>query len=492
MPVSGALWSNGLRLLSRTGMTRLAASRLAACGLLLGTLALGGCGTGIRTGPINAALAGTASAETAQAPAPAGNFEDTTIGVSFSGGGTRASAFAFGVLRELGRTQIAGEGGRKSALIEQVDIVSSVSGGSITAAYFALKGPDILQDFRKRFLMKNVEENLRTEVSLPNLVRLSNSASLNDSTGLQTWLDEHLFKGATFRDVFSRGRPKLLINASDIFNRTPFVYNQETFSSLCSDLSTYPLSEAVAASAAVPLVFAPVVITNYADRCQYEAPRWSQRALRNPNAPAVLKANAEAVQRYRAKSDVQYVKLMDGGLTDNLGLTGILLERLSASQPYEPLTEREAVKMKRLLFIIVDAGRPPGGDWAKNVATGASDLIQAVADTAVDANIRNTYDTFSNNMRDWNRELIEWRCGLPQERVNALIGEGQQWNCRNVSFHIVKVTFDQIADPVTRSGLEKIPTRFNLAEKDVDVVLDSAGLILRRNSAFQRFLSTAQ
>ena len=90
---------------------------------------------------------------------------------------------------------------------------------------------------------------------------------------------------------------------------------------------------------------------------------------------------------------------MDGGLTDNLGLTGILLERLSASQPYEPLTEREAVKMKRLLFIVVDAGRPPGGDWAKNVSTGATDLIQAVADTAVDANIRNTYEAFSSHMR---------------------------------------------------------------------------------------------
>jgi NTE family protein len=459
---------------------------------LLSTLALGGCGTGIRTGPINAALADTAGAETAEAPAPAGNFEDTTVGMSFSGGGTRASAFAFGVLREFGRTQVNGEGGRKSTLLEQVDIVSSVSGGSVTAAYFALKGPAILQDFRQKFLSKNVEENLRTEVSLPNLLRLSNSASLNDSTGLQTWLDENLFHAATYRDVFARGRPRLLINASDIYNRTPFVYNQETFSSLCSDLSSYPLSEAVAASAAVPLVFAPVVMTNYADRCQYEAPRWSQRALRNPNAPAVLKANAETVQRYRAKSDVQFVKLMDGGLTDNLGLTGILLERLSASQPYEPLTEREAVKMKRLLFVIVDAGRPPGGDWAKNVSTGATDLIQAVADTAVDANVRNTYDTFSNQLRDWNRELIEWRCRLPQDRVTALIGEGKPWNCRDVSFHVVKVTFDQVADPVTRADLEKIPTRFNLAEKNIDLLLDSAGLILRRNSAFQRFLASAQ
>jgi NTE family protein len=467
----------------------------AGVGLLLAaTLALGGCGSfgGGRSGPINSAIAGTPEAEAAfaDAPAPASNFEDTTIGLSFSGGGTRAAAFAYGVLRELGRTEIRSEGG-KSTLIDQVDVVSGVSGGSVTAAYFALKGNGVLADFRKRFLAKSVEENLRTSVSLASLMKLSSEAALNDSTGLQEWFHENLFDGATYRDVFRRGRPRLYINAADIYNRTTFVYNQETFSALCSDLGKYPLSEAVAASAAVPLVFAPVVITNYADRCAYETPRWAQRALRNPNAPSVLRANAEAVQRYRAKSDVKYVKLMDGGLTDNLGLTGILLERQSANQPYDPLTEREAVKMKRLLFVVVDAGRPPGGDWAKDVSTGATDLIQAVADTAVDANVRNSYEAFSNHLRDWNRELIAWRCGLPQERVQALIG-GQGWNCRDLSFHVVKVTFDQVPDPVQRAELEKIPTRFVLPEKSVDLLLDSAGLILRRNSAFQRFLATAQ
>jgi NTE family protein len=487
MPVGGMqlISRNVVRLASRSALTRLAAGSL-----LAGTLALGGCSSfGGGGGPINTAVAGTTTTSF-EAPAPSGNFEDTVIGMSFSGGGTRASAFAYGVLRELGRTEIVSEG-RKSTMLDQVDLVSGVSGGSVTAAYFALNGPAILGDFRKKFLSQNVETNLRTEVSITSLMRLSSEASLNDSAGLQSWFEDNLFKGATYRDVFNRGRPKLLINAADIYNRTPFVYNRETFSALCSDVSNYPISEAVAASAAVPLVFAPVVITNYAERCQYETPRWAQRALRNPNAPSVLRANAEAVQRYRTNKDLKYVKLMDGGLTDNLGLTGVLLERLSADHIYEPFSEREAVKMKRLLFVVVDAGRPPGGDWSKNVSTGATDLIQAVADTAVDANIRNTYEAFASHLRDWNRELIEWRCALPQDRVQALIGQGGNWNCRNLSFHLVKVSFDQMLDPVQRAELEKIPTRFNLSEKSIDLLLDSSGQILRRNSAFQRFIATA-
>lgn len=455
--------------------------------LVAATAALSGCASSIRNGPINSALAETVDETVASVDAPDGNFEDTVVGLSFSGGGSRAAAFAYGVLREMSRTQIS-SGGLRSPLIDQVDLVSSVSGGSVTAAYFALKGRAILDDFEEKFLSLDVESSLRTSVSLANIVRLS-SGGVNDSTGLQSWLDENLFHNATYRDVFKRARPALWINASDIYNRTPFVFNQTTFASLCSDISTFPLSEAVAASAAVPLVFAPVVVTNYAERCKYTPPAWASRALANANAPAVLRANAEAIQRYRENKDFKFVKLLDGGLTDNLGLTGLLIERLGASAPYEPMSEREAVKMRRLLFVVVDAGRPPGGDWAKSVQTSAGDLIQAVADTAVDANVRNTYDTFAAQLKSWNKELINWRCKLPPDRVEALTGGGP-WNCKDLSFHVVKVTFDQMPDPATRAKLEAIPTRFKIEKENVDLLLDSAGAILRRNSSFQRFLAS--
>src|SRR5688572_15438898 len=96
---------------------------------------LAGCGT-VRNNPINAAVAETAGGETTSFTASDTQFDDTSVGLSFSGGGSRASAFAFGVLRELGRTQVTSNG-ESTALIDQVDFVSSVSGGSVTAAYFA-------------------------------------------------------------------------------------------------------------------------------------------------------------------------------------------------------------------------------------------------------------------------------------------------------------------------------------------------------------------
>ena len=94
------------------------------------------------------------------------------------GGGTRAAAFSFGVLQELDRSR-SGSRSAKS-LLDRVDFVSGVSGGSITAAYFGLKKRSALEDFRERFLLRNAEQNLRTAVSLANIGRALNGG-VNDS-----------------------------------------------------------------------------------------------------------------------------------------------------------------------------------------------------------------------------------------------------------------------------------------------------------------------
>ncbi len=461
---------------------------MAAC--LAAALLLSACtGFGLRNAPINSALSDEAAAApglTAAGPMPIQENSETAIGLSFSGGGTRASAFAFGVLNELGKTEAPRSATR---LIDQVSLVSGVSGGSVTAAYFALHGHDTLADFRKKFLIQDVEASLNTSVNVTNLMLLA-KGGVNDRTGLPTWLDQNLFHGATYADVLKPGRPQLWINASDIFNRTPFIYNTVNFGALCSDLRSYPLSEAVAASAAVPFVFAPIVIENYADRCQYTLPDWAYSGDR-PGAPAILRASAAAVQRYREKSDVKFVKLLDGGMTDNLGLSGFVLELAAATKPYEPLTPRQVVNLKRFLFIVVDAGRPPGGDLAKNAEfPELMDLIQAVSDTAVDANVRAAYDAFVAEMEKWRDRLIDYRCGLTPPEVAQLRGTTEGWDCRNLSLQVAKVSFDQMREPSVRARLEKIPTRFKLPKDDVDLLISSAGSLLRQNPNYKEFLAT--
>jgi hypothetical protein len=59
--------------------------------------------------------------------------------LAFSGGGTRASALAYGVLKELRKTEISIDR-RRLRLLDEVSLISSVSGGSFTSAYYGLHG----------------------------------------------------------------------------------------------------------------------------------------------------------------------------------------------------------------------------------------------------------------------------------------------------------------------------------------------------------------
>jgi len=122
------------------------------------------------------------------------------------------------------------------------------------------------------------------------------------------------------------------------------------FGALCSDLANYPVAVAVAASAAVPVVFAPVVIQGYPGGGSVPLPRWVQRVRSEPNASPLLRNFADAMYRYHS-GEVRYVKLLDGGIVDNYGLAGFTIARLASNTPYGPLQPEEGVKLRRMLVV---------------------------------------------------------------------------------------------------------------------------------------------
>jgi len=457
--------------------------------LVAGCAAVLGSCTSIQNSPINLPLgAFDAVAVDARHVAPADN-DDLLVGLAFSGGGTRAAAFSYGALSELDRTQ-SGPRPTLSSLLDRVDYVSGVSGGAITAAYFGLKGRAALSDFRDQFLLRNAEESFRTPFTPASVVR-AYEGGINDSEQFPRWLDTNLFHGATFKDINSaRGPhgPVILINASDVYDRTPFVFNETMFNAICSDLNSYPIASAVAASAAVPILFAPTVLTSYVNRCQAKLPNWVATAQANPSAPPLLKGVADAIARYRNGS-VPYIKLLDGGLVDNYGLSGFTIARLSAQTPYGPLTAHQAVKLRRVLFLVVDAGRAPSGDWVREVpGPNAPEIVSAAADTAIDSSALSSFTAFDQTMSEWRDSLIHWRCGLsPRERQGY--GVPSKWDCRDLKFFIGRVNFQQLGNPRAEL-LNAIPTRFKLSPEQVDALISAGQEALRTNSTFRAFLSS--
>ncbi|MGH8035802.1 MAG: patatin-like phospholipase family protein, partial [Lysobacterales bacterium] len=215
---------------------------------------------------------------------------DFTFILAFSGGGTRAAAMAYGVLQELRDTPIVSDG-KQVRLLDEVDHISSVSGGSFTAAYYGLYGDKIFDNFEKEFLRADIEKHLVE--SLFNPFHWFGHKGRTQRT--IEYYQKILFHNATFADMMQPGRPMIIINASDLARGVRFSFIQGYFDFLCSDLRSFPVANAVTASSAVPVVFNPVVVENYAS-CEGQ------------ESSFVWPADAAE----RAKQDPEYAILYDG------------------------------------------------------------------------------------------------------------------------------------------------------------------------------------
>jgi hypothetical protein len=156
--------------------------------------------------------------------APAG---DVILGVALSGGGSRAALFGAAGLEALAKVQMP-DGG---SLIEHISHLSSVSGGSIAAAYYALKKPgrDVkvlnpdgtLSDAYRTFFEQYraaVSQDLQTALITRQLLSFRWLNSALAAKTLFELLGERLFDDATLGDLSKRERagdsPGLIVNTT--------------------------------------------------------------------------------------------------------------------------------------------------------------------------------------------------------------------------------------------------------------------------------------
>lgn len=441
-------------------------------------LFLGACAS-LDTGPINVLIADVGPASPEFIPDP-GDDGSTIVGLAFSGGGTRAAAFAFGVLSELD-TYVVDEKPYRRTLVDNVRMISGASGGSVMAAYFGYKGKDGYRDFRERFLVRDVEASMRTRIAPSNLVRAARGG-VNDRNTFAQWLDDNLYDGATFANFKWPDAPIVWITASDIYNGTPFLFTYDTFAALCSDLDQVRLADAVAASAAVPVIFNPLMVSTGSTGCGYKRPAWLARALEDPAAPLRLKAYARSLESYQPGGPLKHIRLLDGGLTDNTGITGFALERAASLTPHGPLSRSEAVKLRTMLFIAADAGRQITPAWGETpVGPKLAQLLPAVTNTAITSSMREGFDALELAIAKWRGEVVAFRCGLSREEVRRYRGTLSGWDCRDVKIIIEHLSFRD-ADPARLTDLFNIPTRLTLRPELVDLAIE-AGRQAVRNRA---------
>lgn len=174
--------------------------------------------------PINLPQVGSEPAEELPFGGATGKRDDLFIGLAFSGGGTRASSFSYGMLKAL--QQATASPSNPDGLLNHVRLVTGVSGGSVTAAYYGLHGPDGMDVYREKYLIQNAEKYMATTLWNPITIAKGLSGGANSRKTFARFLDESILGKATFRDLWARGHVTTWINASDVANNTPFLFSK--------------------------------------------------------------------------------------------------------------------------------------------------------------------------------------------------------------------------------------------------------------------------
>jgi len=376
--------------------------------------------------------------------ATAGECRDSDfVALAISGGGSRAAIFSAATMFEL----------QRYGLLNQVDLLSCVSGGCLTAAYYALScdNPDdpktcpqttngakrfawteaeVYPLLQRRFLWRwfgnwfwptNMLKFWFTHYDRTDIMAETISNNLYD----HSILDNNQF---TFRDL-NPGRPNIAINATNVVPYSPsgdpvdgpgryyFTFTPEQFRDINSDLGRFPIAYAVMASATFPGAFNYITL----------------RDFRKQN----------------------YIHLLDGGAYDNLGLNAVRTAMRPTAHPGSGVEDR--------LVIIIDSYTEGDSGLSKRAE------LRKWTDYIIDSNFVVAYDTLLTSLRQTQIDLAKQLLGQT-EHPGTLIHIHWQ--------DLARDTDPEVADLGRR--LNRIPTSLNITDRNADRLRVAAKLLVER------------
>jgi NTE family protein len=360
--------------------------------------------------------------------------QNTLVVLSLSGGGSRAAYWSADVMLRL--QQVYADQGVD--LLAHVNAISSVSGGSLPAAYYAIStDPGDTTGYGRQWDESTVRRLMRKDYTLrwfgnwfwpSNIGKFWFTAFDRTDIMAQTLADNLYDRRVGGLDLtmsdLRPDRPYLILNSTngtqDHFDQ-PFTFTAEDFASLHSDLDGYSLARAVMATASFPAVFNYMTLRDY------------------PSCGGQKK----------------YTHVFDGGNSDNLGLTSVarIMADLATS----------GTRVDNLVVILVDAYTNSNG-----VSDTRADP-RSITDFIVDKNFLAATDALlaSNRaakLQSFQQYFNGWIAADPARKQHAVF---------------YQVQFDDIKQDVALNlKLNQIPTNFKLSADDADAIDQAAALLL--------------
>ncbi|MGE0225644.1 MAG: patatin-like phospholipase family protein [Acetobacteraceae bacterium] len=409
---------------------------------------------------------------------------DRLILVAMSGGGKRSAAFSYGVLKGMREMMVPTPAGPRP-LLDQIDAITGISGGSFTAAYYGLHRAAAFGQYEQDFLYSDTNSYIWGIYLLPwNWTWLSDPlVGTNDF--MNKVYDDTMFHGARYRDLQALGKPLIAVGATDISYGTPMLFSQETFDLICSDLNDFSLARAVAASNGFPGLFSPITLTSHRQQCGDRKPGWL--ALVPPaaktNPLSRVGVAARQTERYLDPERTKYLHLADGGISDNLGLrvTGDLLTNAALAR--DQLMARGYDRIRRILLISVDGqGAQDTTIAQQRLVGGLFSLLGLVSGAQIDAYNFETLGAVAQQVAAVTSTLREVRC------AEAPVIDGAP--CGDVQGDLIRVSLAGMPEGPEKAKLLAIPTGLTIDRTDVDLLIQAGTDAVTQSEPLRRFLAT--
>jgi NTE family protein len=391
--------------------------------------------------------------------------DKTFVVLCFSGGGMRAAALSYGVLDELQQTAMTPSSARPS-LLDEVDLISSVSGGSFTSAYFVSFRDTFFRDFPDVIKKNWTWRVLLSCLNPRHLLRMLSPRFSRTDVAAAVY-SRQIFKDHTY-DSLPRARPFLIVNATDSSRGARFEFTQTQFDPMCRHVGELKVGRAVAASAAFPGLFPPLAIRSNAGNCRYELPEHLIQALNRSTTEARLHSYATGVASY-AMTDRRYIHLLDGGVADNIGARVLIDALFLNASPISLVSRLPQAKgsgsIKRLVIILVNAKTAP--DLRPDRHARPPSFLRIVPRVAFSTMANYSFETVN-----FLREIVDAKMAIKGQTTKDI--------------YIIEVGMEGIANDKDHAFFSHMPTTLHLPDDDIDHIASIGRAALRDNKDFQR------
>ncbi|MBN9560157.1 MAG: patatin-like phospholipase family protein [Alphaproteobacteria bacterium] len=399
-----------------------------------------------------------------------------------SGGGKRSASFSYGALKGLRELVVPTVVGPRS-LLSEVDAIAGVSGGSFTAAYYGLHRQATFGRYEHDFLYRDTEANIFGIYLLPWNWTWLIDPTVGTNDFMERVYDREMFHGARYADLKELGRPLVAVGATDIAFGTPFLFTQDTFDLICSDLDDFPIARAVAASNGFPGLFSPITLTNHAAACGGRQPGWLRRVTEAQRDDPRSRIGSEArnAERYLDSQRVKYVHLVDGGVADNLAMRAAGAEMQAIAQLNPQTKTARLERVRRVLVLSIDGqGSADTSVAQRRVVGGIFSLFGLVAGVTIDRFNFETLQTVDQQLREFVVALKQTRCAQAS-RIDGI-------PCEDVDGELIHVSLTGLPESPEREQLLAIRTGLTLRRDDVDRLIEAGRSGILHSPQLRNFL----